>query len=294
MQEEKSRATASCCCGPARIALRFSLFGQPVPTVAGSSRVSAVARCARICAKPDLSLPRLVKPSTPDAVILDVDGTMYVQRRVRLGMLLRLSRYALRHPREGLGCLQALGAYRRAQEELRDDPVAGGHAGRDQLALAARMAGVGEDTVRRHVEQWMEHVPLDLIARAARPGLRDFLVASREHGACIGVFSDYGAEDKLAALGIRDLVDVVRSAQDDVCGRFKPDPAGLLLVAAELGVDPGSAVYVGDRPEVDAIAAERAGMRAFIVTGTNLVSHSDWVPVRDFAELTTVLFAPGN
>jgi FMN phosphatase YigB (HAD superfamily) len=233
-----------------------------------------------------------VNPSTPDAVILDVDGTMYVQRTVRLGMLLRLSGYAARHPVSGLGCFKALGAYRRAQEQLRDDPVAEGHAGRDQIAIAARMAGVSEEIMRGLVERWMERAPLGLIARAARPGLRDFLLASREHGACIGVFSDYRAEEKLAALGIRDLVDVARSAQDDACGRFKPDPAGLLLVAGELGIDPGRAVYVGDRPEVDGVAAKRAGMRAFIVTGTKLVSHSDWVPVRGFAELTTVLFTP--
>jgi HAD superfamily hydrolase (TIGR01509 family) len=235
-----------------------------------------------------------VNPSTPDAVILDVDGTMYVQRSVRLGMLVRLGGYALQHPRDGRACLRALRAYRRAQEQLRDDPVPDGHAGRDQIALAARMAGLGEHAVRRHVERWMERAPLGRVARAARPGLRDFLLAAREHGACIGVFSDYRADDKLRALGIRDLVDVVRSAQDDACGRFKPDPAGLLLVAAELGVEPAGAVYVGDRPEVDAIAATRAGMRAFIVTGTKLVSHSDWVAVRGFTELTTVLYPPGH
>src|SRR4051812_30713699 len=106
---------------------------------------------------------------------------MYAQQPVRLGMLVRLSEYALRHPRDGLACIQALRAYRRAQEELRDDdPSDGGHAGRHQLALAARMAGVGEDAMRALVEQWMERAPLDLVARAARPGLRDFLVASRE------------------------------------------------------------------------------------------------------------------
>jgi HAD superfamily hydrolase (TIGR01509 family) len=219
---------------------------------------------------------------------------MYVQAPVRLGMLLRLSGHALRHPAEGLACFRSLGAYRRAQEQLRGDPIAGGHAGRDQIALAARLAGVGEEAVRRHVEHWMERSPLALIARAARPGLRDFLLAAREHGTCIGVFSDYRGEEKLAALGIRDLVDVVRSAQDDSGGRFKPDPSGLLRVAAELGVDPARAAYVGDRPAVDAVAAQRAGMRAFIVTGTKLVSHPDWVSVRGFAELTSLLYAPGD
>ena len=72
----------------------------------------------RTRAYPGLLLPESVDRSTPDAVILDVDGTMYAQRPVRLGMLLRLSAHTLRHPWEGLACARALGAYRRAQEQL--------------------------------------------------------------------------------------------------------------------------------------------------------------------------------
>jgi FMN phosphatase YigB (HAD superfamily) len=234
-----------------------------------------------------------VDRSTPEAVILDVDGTMYAQRPVRLGMLLRLSAHTLRHPREGLACVRALGAYRRAQEQLREAPSAGGREDCDQLAFAARLAGVDEDTMRGHVERWMERAPLDLITRAARAGLREFLVAARARGSRIGVYSDYRAESKLAALGIRNLIDVVRSAEDGGDVRLKPDPAGLLLVASELGVSPGSAVYVGDRAEVDAVAARRAGMRAFIVKGRAPAADEEWVPVEGFVELTSVLY-PGR
>jgi HAD superfamily hydrolase (TIGR01549 family) len=224
-------------------------------------------------------------------VILDVDGTMYAQRPVRLGMLLRLSAHALCHPREGLACVRTLDAYRRAQEQLRDAPLADGRGDRNQLALAARLAGVDEEIVRRHVERWMERAPLDLVARAARPGLREFLVAARGHGSRIGVYSDYRAEAKLDALGVRGLVDVVRSAQDDAGSRLKPDPAGLLSVASDLGVAPESAVYVGDRVEVDAVAARRAGMRAYILSGRAHGGSDEWVPVESFAELTSVLYA---
>jgi HAD superfamily hydrolase (TIGR01549 family) len=246
----------------------------------------------RTRAQPDPLLPSSVERSTPDAVILDVDGTMYAQRPVRLGMLLRLSAHTLRHPREGLACVRALGAYRRAQEQLRDGQLAGGRGDRNQLALAARLAGADEDAVRRHVERWMEHAPLDLIARAARPGLREFLIAARERGSRIGVYSDYRAEEKLEALGVRRLIDVVRSAQDDADSRLKPDPAGLLLVASELGVSPGSTVYIGDRVEVDAVAARRAGMRAYILKSRAPGGSEDWEPVEGFAELARVLYSP--
>jgi HAD superfamily hydrolase (TIGR01549 family) len=238
----------------------------------------------------DLQLPESVDRSTPDAVILDVDGTMYAQRPVRLGMLLRLSAHTLRHPREGLACVRALRMYRHAQEQLRHAPPADGSRDRGQLALAARLAGVDEDAMQRHVERWMERAPLDLVARAARAGLREFLVEAKARGSRIGVFSDYHAEAKLEALGIRQLIDVVRSAQDDATSRLKPDPAGLLLVASELGVSPGSTVYIGDRVEVDAAAARRAGMRAFILEAGAPAHGEEWVPVEGFAELTRVLY----
>lgn len=136
----------------------------------------------------------------------------------------------------------------------------------------------------------MERAPLDLVARAARPGLREFLVAARERGSRIGVYSDYRAEAKLEALGVRQLIDVVRSAQDDGDSRLKPDPAGLLLVASELGASPGSTVYIGDRVEVDAVAARRAGMRAYILKSRAPGGSEDWEPVEDFAELTRALY----
>ena len=224
----------------------------------------------------------------PAAVILDVDGTMYHQRPVRTAMLLRLLRHAAARPMDGLGCLRALRAYRRAQETLRGAPGAG-PARAEQLRLAAQGAGLDEATASRHVERWMETEPLTYIPRAARPGLRAFLAVARTHGARVGVFSDYPAEQKLRALGVRELVDVVRTAHDEE-GRFKPDPAGLLAVAAALGVRPADAVYVGDRPEVDGAAAARAGMPCYIIAGAAAGPPSTWLPVAGFAELTQEIF----
>jgi phosphoglycolate phosphatase-like HAD superfamily hydrolase len=45
----------------------------------------------------------------------------------------------------------------------------------------------------------------------------------------------------------------------------KPDPDGLLLVCAELGVHPQHAIYIGDSPS-DAMAAHQAGMASIGVT----------------------------
>ena len=199
-----------------------------------------------------------------EAILLDVDGTLYRQRPVRAGMALRLlAAHALR-PLAGWRTLRLIGAYRRAQEELRYRPVDEDLA-RAQLRLASERTGVPLDAAEPLLRRWMEEAPLGLIARAARPGLREFLEGARARGLAIGVVSDYPVAPKLAALGVRDLVAVGVSAQDPEVQRFKPDPRGLRVALARLGVSAERAIYVGDRPELDVPAARAAGVAVLIV-----------------------------
>lgn len=107
----------------------------------------------------------------------------------------------------------------------------------------------------------METAPLDLMAGARTPGLMEFLATAKNRGQRIGAVSDYPAQAKLTALGVRDFFDVVVCAQDGGVQALKPEPAGILLALKQLGVTPDAAVYIGDRPEVDGEAARRAGVR---------------------------------
>ena len=63
---------------------------------------------------------------------------------------------------------------------------------------------------------------------------------------------------KLARLGIAGRFAHVTISQD--CGAAKPDPRIFRHACAACGVEPGAAVYVGDRYEVDAEGARRAGL----------------------------------
>ncbi len=67
----------------------------------------------------------------------------------------------------------------------------------------------------------------------------------------------------LAGVGIDHLIDVVGALEDTT--RHKPDAEPLLAAAARSGVDPTSAVYVGDAT-VDILAARAAGMAGVAVT----------------------------
>src|SRR6202035_4241040 len=66
-------------------------------------------------------------------------------------------------------------------------------------------------------------------------------------------------------MGLTDFFDVIVTAQDPEVQRFKPDPEGLELVLQRLAVRMSEAVYIGDREDVDAVAASRAGIQYFIL-----------------------------
>lgn len=208
---------------------------------------------------------------------------MYAQAPVRARMAWRLAREAAVSPRAGVRWWRVLTAYRAAQETLRTDGC--DSAADDQLRLAVARSGVDVREASACVERWMHDEPRDLLARHRRPGLVEFLRAAASAGVRVGVFSDYPAEGKLEALGVRALVHVVRSAHDADVGRFKPAPAGLLAVASALQLAPAACVYVGDRPEVDGAAAIAAGMPAFIIGRRTRDEDAGWESLSDFSAL---------
>jgi len=162
--------------------------------------------------------------------------------------------------------MRAIRAYRLAHESLRAQAAPGEDLAERQIYLAAASAGLGTDVVRSAVEHWMEREPLDLLAGAILPDLREFLETARLRSLRIGAVSDYPPHAKLSALGVSEYFDVVVCAQDRTVQELKPSPAGLLFALRQLGVDPANAVYIGDRPELDGEAAERAGMPFIIIS----------------------------
>jgi putative hydrolase of the HAD superfamily len=108
----------------------------------------------------------------------------------------------------------------------------------------------------------------EAIADALEPidGAEDLLRSLREEYR-LGLLTD-GPElaqaTKIDDLGWRDLFDAVVITGTMPAG--KPDPRTFERVCADLDVDPGDAVYVGDRPDKDVAGAIAVGMRAIQVT----------------------------
>jgi putative hydrolase of the HAD superfamily len=97
----------------------------------------------------------------------------------------------------------------------------------------------------------------------AFPDARPALEVARGNGWRIGVLTNGSTTQqnaKLTAIGLADLVDVVRTSED--LGVSKPDPSAYRRVCEALGVEPADTLMVGDNPELDVQGARAAGLAA--------------------------------
>ena len=218
--------------------------------------------------------------ATIDLVVFDVDGTLYNQRKLQLGMLRQLLGHAWQT--RSLDTLLTLRTFRRVREAL------GEQAGADfmtlQYAQTASRHGKTPAAVRALTDEWMEQRPLPLLAACRYAHVAEVFAGLRAAGKRVAAFSDYPAAAKLAALGLR--ADVFVCATDPGIARLKPDPAGLLAILKQTGVAPERALMIGDRFDRDAAAAARAGMRALIRSRR---PHARWATFQGYDD---VVFQP--
>ncbi len=225
------------------------------------------------------------------AIILDVDGTLYDQVPLRRRMGWRIARAHATHPRVLFRTLRIIRAYRHAQEALRRAVPGDIDLAQAQRRLTADRTGIDVAEIAPCVTRWLETEPLALIPGCVRTGARHFLEAAVARGLGLAVCSDYPATAKLAAMHLADILTVVVPAQDPAVQRLKPDPRGIEVALARLGVAADRALYVGDRPEVDAVAAGRAVV-ACVILGDKVVASTaaPCVSVSGFPELHDALF----
>lgn len=198
-----------------------------------------------------------------DAWLVDLDGTLYKQRWVRLAMAAELLLL-------GWSALPILRRFRHEQEAQREELVRGtalaeSHASpfAAQLARTARALSVPVEHVEKVVHDWMFVRPKKWIKRCLNGPLLDELRAFKAQGGKTALVSDYPAQRKLEALNAPGLFDVVvASGEANGPRRLKPDPEGYLRAAELLHTDPSRCLVIGDREDADGAAA-RAGKMAF-------------------------------
>lgn len=199
-------------------------------------------------------------PCRPKAVIFDVDGTLYDQRKLRLCMVREMFMCVLRQPGR-MAELRILWRFRSMREKHAAEAAADLES--RQYVWAAQAAGVSPEKVRGVVKEWMFERPLAHLRSCRYPGAAALFSQLQRQGIPIGVFSDYPAMDKLRALGLR--AQVIVSATCAEVNRLKPDPAGLLVAAAKLGAPAPECLFIGDQEAKDGACARRAGMPCLIL-----------------------------
>lgn len=78
---------------------------------------------------------------------------------------------------------------------------------------------------------------------------------------------------KMAAIGLVNTMGPILTAEE--LGAAKPEARAFLGVCERLGVEPGAALHVGDRYDLDVVAARAAGLAAVYLDRYDLGPHAE-------------------
>jgi HAD superfamily hydrolase (TIGR01549 family) len=187
-----------------------------------------------------------------NAVIVDLDGTLYFQTPVRIRMALSILAFCIIHPLEWKEIFLA-----RDYRKL----YAGGISHLERCSKLARHYNIPVYQVERTVHDWMVKRPLPFVHKFRNKKLLSLLKDIRKDNTKVIVYSDYPVINKLQALGLTP--DAAYSAEDVGC--LKPSPDGLLRILKENGLAVSDCLFIGDRYEKDGKCAENAGMDYYIL-----------------------------
>lgn len=180
-------------------------------------------------------------PSSPTAILLDVDGTLIDTYR----LYLEAYRRAIHEITGDAPTDEEIIARRpSAERQFLSDWVGAANA----AACHAAMGGHYRDLHATHFDGLYD-------------GVREMLAGLRSAGFPLGIVTGKGRaawEITASAIDLGDFVTVV--TEDDMI-EPKPDPRGLLAAAMAMGSEPSETVYIGDSLG-DIEGARRAGMLA--------------------------------
>lgn len=175
------------------------------------------------------------------AIVVDLDGTLYFQKPVRLAMLKEMLLHFWRI-REFL----VVKKYRELFEQGLNE--------QERLARLPSYASVV-------IQEWMVDRPCPYVAKYKDSELIGLLEGAKAVSVMVIVYSDYPVKEKLRALGF--LPDAAYRSED--IGALKPEAEGLKRILEENGIRPERCLVIGDRDEKDAVLSRNLGSEKLIL-----------------------------
>lgn len=190
------------------------------------------------------------------AVVLDLDGTLYDKHHLPLRLVLR-----------NLLSLSLLAVEQKTRKALRGQFF--GSEEQFYQAFFEQMAK-GHLFSPRIARAWYFGKYMPSMVRALRhyrprPWVSRFLADCRNRHLKVVVYSDYGfVERKLYAIGLHaDMFDFVVSAP--ALGGLKPAHECAIQVAERLNTRPENCLFIGDRTDTDGASAKAIGAKFYLV-----------------------------
>jgi len=205
--------------------------------------------------------PGLLSPLGVEAIVLDIDDTLYLERDYVRSGFEAVGRWAQRELGVKDFADRAWAAFEGGARHTIFDEV-----------LTACGARTDDATITELVARYRTHPPSIVLAADAEAGL------DRWHGiAALAAITDgplSSQQAKARALGLERWTSTVVFTASLGPGKGKPDPAAFELVQEELGVGGKSCVYVADNPAKDFVGPKALGWRTVRVR-RRLSLHAD-------------------
>lgn len=187
------------------------------------------------------------------AVIFDLDGTLYDNKRLPIRLILA-----------DIPNMFVLGAERKARKALKGIDFK--DAGSVYDALFAKMVEYKNNLTVEKARKWYQerYMPAQVAILAMyytpRPCVQDMLQSLHDKGLKSILYTDYGhAKEKIEALNIDpDYFDVIASAPK--MGGLKPCKESMQRLMEANGLSAESTLMVGDRDDTDGASAASVGM----------------------------------
>ena len=199
-------------------------------------------------------------PLTPDiltddieAVVLDLDGTIYNKRHLPAYLIIR-----------NILWLPLLSAEQKTRKAMRGIYI--GNKEAFYTGFFHRMAQ-GRPFTPAMARWWYFHKYMPSMVYTLKrhfrpqPWFGDFLLECRKRHLRVVVYSDYGfVEEKLFALGLHaDMFEFVVSAPS--LGGLKPARECAEEIAKRLNIQPAHCLFIGDRDDTDGASARAIGAK---------------------------------